>query len=163
MAAYEIQDISYADRAPVIAEGVGVVRGTPQEVWDAILDYPGWTRWFASLTSCEATSDPATGVGSTRDVGIKGGVTVSERFIVWDEPTTWGFTVTDGPPVLRSLVERITIRPLDDERTQVTYRMALGPKAWFLPMVKLARPQLRKNLEGALRGLDAEVARRRTA
>ena len=163
MATYVTQDLDWAERAPLVVESTGIVLGTPQEVWDAILDYPRWVAWFPQLTDCHATSDPPTGVGSTRDVSLKGGGTVSERFIAWDEPEVWAFTATSGPPVFTSIVERVTIEPVDDGRTSVTYRMALAPRSVLLPILKLGRGRLAGVLATALRNLDAEVARRRSA
>ncbi len=164
MATYVEQDLAWADRAPLVVESTATVAGSPQEVWDAILDYPRWAEWFPRIARCRSTSEPAYGVGSTRDVTLSGGGgTVSERFIAWDEPEVWAFTATAGPPVFTSIVERITIQPLDDGRSTVTYRMALAPRSLLLPVLKLARGQLAKVLATALGNLDGEVARRRAA
>ncbi len=169
MATYVTQDLAWADRAPLVVESTATLGGTAQEVWDAILDYPRWTAWFPQITACQATSDPPTGVGSTRDVTLKGGGgTVSERFIAWDEPSAdapgvWAFTATSGAPVFTSIVERVTIEPLADGRAQVTYRMALAPRSVLLPLLKLGRGRLAGVLATALANLDVEVARRRTS
>lgn len=163
MATVAPQELDYAERAPIIAEQRAVLAATPQEVWDAILDYPGWTRWFPKVLSCEATSEPATGIGSTRVVTLPGKARVEERFIGWEEPRLWAFTATDAPPVFSALVERITIEPLDEGRTEVTYRMAIGPKSFLTPVFKVLKGQFDKNLVVALRNLEGEVVRRRTA
>lgn len=164
MATYVTQDLAWADRAPLVVESTAIVQGTPQEVWDAILDYPRWAVWFPRIATCQATSDPPTGVGSTRDVTLKGGGgTVSERFIAWDEPEVWAFTATSGPPVFTSIVERIAIEALDDGRSSVSYRMALAPRSLLLPVLRLATGQLQKVLATALANLDGEVAGRRAA
>lgn len=164
MATYVTQDLAWADRAPLVVESTGTVAGTPEEVWAAILDYPRWAAWFPQIAECHATSDPPTGVGSTRDVTLKGGGgTVAERFIAWDEPSVWAFTATSGPPVFTSIVERVTIEPLDDDRSTVTYRMALAPRALLLPLLKLGRGRMAGILATALANLDAEVARRRSS
>ena len=99
-------------------------------------------------------------------IGMKsyagGGGTVSERFIAWEEPHVWAFTATAGAPLFTSIVERITIEPLDERRTSVTYRMALAPRRALLPLLKLGKGQLAKVLATALANLDGEVARRRS-
>ncbi|HEX7666208.1 MAG TPA: SRPBCC family protein, partial [Polyangiaceae bacterium] len=41
-------------------------------------------RWVHDCTSCRWTSSPPYGVGSTRNVALKGGLTVREEFIAWD-------------------------------------------------------------------------------
>ena len=136
--------------------------GTAQEVWDAIVDYPRWAAWFPQIARCHATSEPSTGLGSTRDVRLKGGGgTIGERFIAWDEPRVWAFTATSGPPVFTSIVERVTIERVGDDRASVTYRMALAPRRALLPVLRLAKGRLASVLATALANLDGEVARRR--
>ena len=163
MATYQPEDITFADRAPITAEGVGIVAGTPAEVWAALVDYPAWPTWFGNLKSCEPTSTPATGIGSTRRVVLTGGIAFDERFIAWDEGELWSFTVISGPPVFNRLVERVTITPLDERRTEVRYRMAIEPRTGFGPLIKLIRGGIEKNLTKAMRNLNGEVASRRSA
>lgn len=163
MATLIARDLDFADAAPIIVEHVGVLDATTAEVWAAILDYERWAVWFPRIESCRATSDPATGVGSTREVVLEGGQRVVERFIAWDEEACWAFTATDAPPVFTSLVERVTIRRLGPRLTEVTYRMAIEPKRPLAPLVKLARVPISKVLKAALRNLNAEIADRRAA
>lgn len=163
MALLEQQEIGFADTAPVIAEAVGVIDGTAEEVWAVLVDHERWPRWFTDVKHCEPTSDPGSGVGSTRRVTLAGGATVDERFIAWDEPEVWAFTGTDAPPVFRSLVERVTIVRLGPRLTEVTYRMAIGPAKGTGLFVKAARPMVQKRLKAALRNLNAEVTDRRPA
>jgi carbon monoxide dehydrogenase subunit G len=151
------KDLDHAESAPVIAEQVAIVDGTPDEVWAVILDYPGWADWFPGVQRCEATSDPATGVGSTRRVTLGGGIVVDERFLAWDEPTCWAFTALTGPPGFESLVERVTLHQIGPRLTEVTYRMAIGPKRPLTPLFRLLRPVIEKNLRVALRNLNATV------
>lgn len=162
MSTYVTQGLDFVDRAPLVVEATDTVRATPDEVWAAILDYERWPAWFPRIATCAATSDPPTGIGSTRDVVLKGGGgTFRERFIAWDEPERWSFTVYEGPPLFTSIVERVTLRPLDDDRTEVTYRMALAPRRVLTPILRQARGQLQKVLAGALANLDGELDRRR--
>ncbi len=164
MGTLEPQDLDFAESAPVIAEHVAVVDGTAAEVWAAILDYPGWTGWFPGVKGCEPTSDPSTGIGSTRRVTLGGGVVVDERFIAWDEGERWAFTALTGPPGFGKLVERVTLRQLGPRLTEVTYRMAIGPKPTALtPMFKLLRPVIEKNLRVALRNLNGVVVAARAS
>lgn len=158
MAAYIPRDLDFAETAPIQIEAVEVVDGSRQEVWDVLLDYPGWTTWFAALTDCHATSDPATGIGSTRRVKLTGGSTFDEEFIGWDEPALWSFTGISGPPIFAGLVERVTLVELSPTRTQVTYRMAIEPRRGLSPFIKASRRLIQKNLATALRELGTVVA-----
>lgn len=163
MASLHPREIEFADSAPVRIDGSATLDATPSEVWAVLLDYEAWPRWFRGLHTCRATSEPATGVGSTRTVTLaKGRSVVEERFIAWDDERLWAFTATSmNPGVFRSLVERVTIDPVDAGRTTVTYRMAFEPK----PALRLAVPLLRagvgRNLSAAVVELGREVTRRR--
>ncbi|CAN5494512.1 SRPBCC family protein [soil metagenome] len=156
------QEIEFADTAPLRAEGSAMIAASPAEIWAVLLDYEAWPTWFAGVRSCRATSDPATGVGSTRTVSIGGGSTFDERFIAWDEGRLWAFTGIEMKPLaIRSLVERVTIEDLGPNRTRVTYRMAFDPKPAVKPMALLARPLISRNLAKAMRALAREVVSRR--
>ncbi|MEZ5177187.1 MAG: SRPBCC family protein [Acidimicrobiales bacterium] len=157
------REVDFAETAPVRIEGSATLAATPAEVWAVLLDYDAWPRWFRGVHSCHATSDPPTGVGSTRRVGLaKGRSTVDERFVAWEDERLWAFTATAMSPALfRSLVERATIEPGADGRTTVTYRMAFDPKPALRPALPLLRSGVRRNLEAAMVELGREVQRRR--
>ncbi len=157
------QDIAYAETAPYRVDGSAEFEARPAEVWAVILDYPAWPRWFSGVTSCRSTSDPSTGVGSTRRVSLVGpGSKIDERFIAWDEDERWAFTATDATPALwRSLVERILIEDLGNGRCRVTYRMAFEPSWWMRPLAGVFRKAMEGNLARATTALGVEVAGRR--
>ena len=163
MASLSPREIDFADAAPVRIDGSATLDATPAEVWAVLLDYEAWPRWFRGLHTCRATSEPATGVGSTRTVTLaKGRSVVEERFIAWEDERLWAFTATSmSPAMFRSLVERVTIDPVDESSTTVTYRMALDPKPVLRPMVPLLKAGVSRNLSAALVGLGREVVRRR--
>ena len=161
MATLQPQELDFAETAPFIAEAPVVVSGTPAEVWAVLLDYPAWPRWFKGVKTCEPTSDPATGVGSTRTVTLQAGGRVDERFIAWEDEQLWAFTGLTAPGLLSALVERVTLRPVDAGRTEVTYRMAARWRGPFAVLGKGLRGSVEKNLAASLRNIDAEVAARR--
>ena len=161
MATLQPQELEFAETAPFIAEGLHVAAGTPAEVWEVLLDYPAWPRWFNGVKTCESTSDPATGVGSTRTVALQGGGRVDERFIAWEDERLWAFTGVAAPRLLDALVERVTLRPVDEDRTEVTYRMAARWWGPFALLGKGIRGKVEQNLTASLRNLDAELAARR--
>lgn len=161
MAAYIPRDLDFADSAPVTFEASEVVTSTPAEVWAVLCDHERWPEWMGSLKSVRPTSTPPSGVGSTREVVLTGGLRFQEEFIAWDEPGLWAFTGLEGPRVARGLVERVTVQDLGPGQTRVTYRMALEPSRGCGLIVKAARRGVEQNLGKALRNLDRTVAARR--
>lgn len=161
MASLIPQDLEFAETAPVIAEAIEVIEATPAELWAVIVDYERWPKWFSGVNGCRSTSTPATGVGSTREVTLAGGMTVAERFIGWEDQSLWAFTAIEAPPVLSSLVERVTLLPVDASTTQVAYRMAFAPRRGLTPVMRLVRPLIERNLGASLRAMSGEVALRR--
>lgn len=155
------RDLTFIESAPVRIEAAVTVAATRDQVWTVLADNRGWTRWFGpSLESCEPTSEVEHGVGSTRRVKLKGGVTVDERFIVWDEPELWAFTgAAMKPGAFRELVERVTLAPIGDDRTRITYTMALTPAGWLRPLTPLLRAAVSKSLHQALESLGREAAK----
>jgi len=152
----------WTDTAPVKMSATREMAASAQEVWDAICDHDQWTEWFPRLEACRPTG--GTGIGSTRTVQV-GGKEVHEEFIVWDEPTAWGFTVVeaDGPlgRITNSLNERISIDAVSNDRARVTYLMAWDPKTWSAPILKLANRPVSKILDQALTGLEQHVRTQR--
>ncbi|QXC59589.1 SRPBCC family protein [Aquihabitans sp. G128] len=162
MATMTPQEIGFADTAPVRAEGSAMIAASPAEIWAVLLDYEAWPTWFLGVKSCRATSDPATGVGSTRQVVLHGGSTFQERFIAWEEERLWSFTATEmKPPGFRALVERVTIEDLGPRRTKVTYRMAFDPTLPLKPLGPVLQRVLSRTLTKAMKSLASEVAGRR--
>jgi uncharacterized protein YndB with AHSA1/START domain len=157
------QGIEFADTAPIIIESTEQVAATRAEVWAVICDHERWPEWFGSLSAVRSTSTPSTGVGSTREVKLNGGLTFQEEFIAWDEPERWAFTGIEGPAPFKSLVERITLTEIDPQCTEVTYRMAIEPRRGFGLLVKAARGGVARNLKQALGHLGGAVAVRRSA
>ena len=162
MAAYTPRSLEFADTAPLRIEGEAVGDVAPEAVWAVLVDHARWPEWFGGpLVRCEATStDPATGVGSTRRVVLRPNINFDEEFIAWEPSSLWAFTVTDGPPGFRSVVERCTIHVEGPGRTRVTYRMAIDPTGFVKPMAPLLKRGITKSLNAAMANL---VERARTS
>lgn len=163
MAALVTRTIDFAETAPRHAEQTVVIDARPAEVWAAIIDNERWPEWFPNVRGCTSTSDPATGIGSTREVRLAGKVVIEERFIAWEEEALWAFTVETmtGPSLFRSLVERVTLQSPTPGRTSVTYRMAFAPTTAAGPVAPIVRILLQRNLRKALDGLADHVVARR--
>lgn len=138
------EDLSFVDRAPVLARASTVVSASPDRVWPAFAEASAWPQWFKRVKSVTYTSPAPYGVGSTRTVNAAG-MTFGEEILAFDPNERYAFTVlTCNLPLFAALVEVITLEP-SDAGTTVVYTQALEPKRWVRP-----RGLLRKQLEGQL-------------
>ena len=152
----------WTDTAPIKVSASREIAASAKEVFDALADHETWPEWFGALTKVERFGDLHDGIGSNRRVFI-GRVQVDEEFIVWEPGKAWGFTVIGGtmPPLLESMNELVTIQEIGVDRVRVTYLMAIEPKAWSKPLVRVAAGRLRKNLGEALDNLGPHIAKGR--
>lgn len=151
----------WTQTAPVKASATREIAATAAEVFAALADHETWPEWFTSITRVERFGDLTEGIGSNRSVFI-GKARIDEEFIVWDEGKEWGFTVIAASiGLLRSLNELVTIQDIGPDRVRVTYLMAIDPKPWAKPLVRVARRQLKKNLAEALDNLGPHIEKAR--
>jgi hypothetical protein len=160
------QSADWIDRAPVKYRATREFTATPEEIWAALCDHEQWPEWFGPLSEVENTSPDQTGVGSTRRViGAGGRLVIDERFVIWDEPRSWGFTVTQasGPvaKIVSSLNERVELQVLAPDRVRVTYLMGLEPLPRRALLCRLARVGVVRALTQALADLESFVIRNR--
>lgn len=120
----------FYDTAPWKIDVVRELAVSPVDAWRVIADNERWPEWFPGATSCTTTSEARGGIGSMRH--LKGrGLDVVERFIVWEEPAVWGFTILEMKRSFASrMAERATITDIGGGRTRVVYRLAIEPKPW---------------------------------
>ena len=152
-------DFTSTAKERVVTERVAA--GTPAEVWAVFTDSERWPEWFPAAKACRVTSDEPGGVGSTRWMHFDL-FKVNERFIAWDEPERWAFTILDANlPGIISVVEQATFEPVGDDRTKVTYVLAADLAPYMRPAAPFLRWRLGKLFEQGLLGLDAQIAKLR--
>jgi len=87
---------------------------------------------------------------------------VNERFVAWDEPTRWAFTILDANlPGIVSVVEQATLEPVGDDRTKVQYVLAADLAPYMRPAAPLLRWRLGKLFEQGLAGIDGQIVKLR--
>ena len=162
MATLTKQPAEWIHSAPVQASATRELDASPGEVFEALCDHESWPEWFETIKKVERFGSIETGVGSNRRVFINDRIAIDEEFNVWEPNTAWGFTILSMKlPVLKSMNELVTIEDLGEDRSKVTYTMGIAPKALFVPLVKVARKQLSKNLGAALDNLGPHIATQR--
>ncbi|NMO04031.1 hypothetical protein HH308_22715 [Gordonia sp. TBRC 11910] len=157
------RQLDHPDVAPHRVNAVHDCPAPASSVFAVLADNPGAARWLGwYVTSVATTSTAEHGVGSTRAVSWLYGIgRLEERFIGWEEPSLWSFTLTGARPGLfREFVERIRIEPLGEDSCRVHYDMGVD----FTPFGKvLARPLIawvNQEIGSTLQRLsDAAVAR----
>jgi hypothetical protein len=87
---------------------------------------------------------------------------VNERFVAWDPPQRWAFTLLDAN--LRgiiSVVEQALIEPAGDDKTVLTYVVAADVAPYMRPLVPVLRWRLGALFKKGLAGIENQVARLR--
>jgi hypothetical protein len=89
-------------------------------------------------------------------------VQVNEKFIVWEPPQRWAFTILDANlPGITSVVEQATIEPIDDTTTRVTYILASDVAPYLRPLVPALKWRLGRLFKQGLPGTETQAARLR--
>lgn len=155
------RDTDFVDTAPIRITTVVTVKATPEEVWAVMADNERWPEWFKAAKSCRTTSAVSGGVGSTRWIHVDL-FKVNERFIAWDPPRRWAFTILDvNLPGIVSVVEHALIEPAGTGETRVTYVMASEVRPYLRPLVPILRWRLAGMFKQGLAGIEDQVIRLR--
>lgn len=153
------RDIDFIDSASTRIITRVEVEATPDEVWAVIADNERWPEWFPAARACRTTSPQAEGVGATRWIHFDL-FKVTERFVAWDRPRRWAFTILDvNLPGAVSVVEQALTEPLEGGKTAVTYVYAADWALWARPIVPILRRRLAKLFKEGLAGIQGQVAR----
>jgi len=156
------RDTDFVDTAPIRITTVVTAKATPEEVWAVMADNERWPEWFEGMKSCRTTSAASGGVGSTRFVHVDL-FKVNERFVAWDPPHRWAFTILDvNLPGVVSVVEHALIEPAGTGETRITYVMASEVASYLRPLVPILRWRLTGMLRKGLAGLEGQVVRLRS-
>lgn len=155
------QDPGFIETASEVITTEVIVAASPEEVWAVLTDNERWPEWFPAAKACRTTSEQSGGVGSTRWIHFDL-FKVDERFVAWEPPRVWAFTITKlNRPGVVSVVERATLEPLGDARTRLTYVVAADVAAYMRPLVPLLRWRLGSLFRKGLAGIDGQVAKLR--
>ncbi len=142
--------LDWLDDAPLLLSASRRIDATPDAVWARVADHSTWPDWWAGLKHVEPGAQP-TGVGGTRTVKLAGGLTIQEEFLAWEEDRRFAFVVTHmKPKIIRTLVEDLTLEPVDGGATKVTYTQGwdpIGGKPVQAILRKTTQPQIEKALE----------------
>ena len=100
---------------------------TPQQLFEVLEDAESWPHWATVITRVTWTSEPPRGVGTTRTVNMRGGITGDEEFLAWAPYTQMAFRFNNSTTdAIAAFAEdyRVVETP---EGCHLTWVMALKP------------------------------------
>jgi uncharacterized protein YndB with AHSA1/START domain len=86
-------DLAWIEQAPTVIKVSIHLSAPPDRVFAAFADAAGWPRWFPTMTDSRWLDDSGGGLGKERVVSLRSLGRFHERFIAWEEPHRFAFTV----------------------------------------------------------------------
>ena len=161
MATLTPRDTDFVESASTQVTTIVEVKATPNEVWAVLTDNERWPEWFPAAKACRTTSESPEGVGATRWMHFDL-FKVNERFVAWEPPTRWAFTILDANlPGIVTVVEQAVIEPVSDVSTRVTYVLAADVAPYMRPVVPFLKWRLGKLFAQGLPGIEQQAAKLR--
>jgi uncharacterized protein YndB with AHSA1/START domain len=155
------RDADFIEEASIRIPSAVEVNATPDEVWAVLTDHERWPEWFPAAKACRTTSDQAQGVGATRWIHFDL-FKVNERFIAWEPPHRWAFTVLDANfPGIASVVEQFLLEPANGGVTVVRHTLAAEVAPYMRPMAPLLRWRNAALFKKGLAGIEGQVEKLR--
>lgn len=133
--------IEYVDEAPFRYANSVDLNITPDQLFEVLADADAWPRWGKVITHVEWTTPEPHGVGTTRDVTMRGGLLASEEFLAWEPGRLLAFRFTTASErSIKAFAERYDVEPTASG-CRLTWTLALdvaGPGPLFMPISGLA-------------------------
>jgi carbon monoxide dehydrogenase subunit G len=76
--------LDFIDSAPYRFVSTVDLPITPEQLFEVLEDAESWPKWASVITRVTWTSEPPRGVGTTRTVDMRGGITGDEEFLAWE-------------------------------------------------------------------------------
>jgi carbon monoxide dehydrogenase subunit G len=76
--------LEFIDTAPFRFVSTVDLPVSPEQVWEVLDDADSWPHWATAITKVTWTSPQPHGVGTTRVVNMRGGITGDEEYLAWD-------------------------------------------------------------------------------
>jgi hypothetical protein len=159
MPALREESLEFLKSAPIILDFSERVRAPQADVWAAIgADPSTWIPWFPGLREGAFTSPPPHGVGTKRQVRVRGVGQYKETIVAWDEGSRMAYRVErTSLPIARALMEDWVLEPHGDT-TRVHWTFAIDPTPVFRLSLRLSPKTIGRVFTKAMRNLDARLA-----
>ncbi|MGD9621938.1 MAG: SRPBCC family protein [Mycolicibacterium sp.] len=88
--------LDFVDRAPYRFVSTVDLAITPEQLFEVLADATSWPHWAGVITKVTWTSPEPRGVGTTRTVDMRGGITADEEFLAWAPFTRMAFRFNES-------------------------------------------------------------------
>ena len=88
--------LDFVDTAPYRFVSTVDLAITPEQLFEVLADASSWPHWASVITKVTWTSPEPRGVGTTRTVNMRGGITGDEEFLVWEPYTRMSFRFNES-------------------------------------------------------------------
>jgi uncharacterized protein YndB with AHSA1/START domain len=151
-------ELDWIERAPVVLRVSTHIKAPPAAVFARFADAASWPRWFPMMTRA-VWLDGATGaVGAEREVSLRGLGTFRERFLAFEAPHRFAFTViasTSG--MLRRFGEDYRLTA-EGDGSRFDWTMGTEPSRLGRLLAPGMRLVMRRILARAARNLERGLA-----
>ncbi|WP_299423873.1 SRPBCC family protein [uncultured Shimia sp.] len=137
------------------------ISAAPATVWAALADYMAIDVIAPEVVKVDVLSENTTGLGAKRRCHFPNGTSLVEEAITWNEGLGYRAAMLEmGKIPFKTAQAEIRLTPTSAGKTNVhwsiDYQPKFGPLGWLMGAI-LMKPQLRKVLNGNLRGLNDHV------
>lgn len=151
-------ELSWIAKAPAQIELTTHLKAPPDKVFAAFADAPGWTRWFDNMTEARWLDGATGGVGQEREVTVRLLGTFRERFLAWEPPHRFSFTiVATTSSMIRQLGEDYRLTA-EGSGTRFEWTMGSEPAGMGKVGTPLLRLLLLRTMRRGAKKLDALLA-----
>ena len=103
---------------------------TPEQLFEVLADAASWPQWASVITDVTWTSPEPRGVGTTRTVTMRGGITGDEEFLAWEPYSHMAFRFNESNTnTIAAFAEDYRVAPTATG-CQLTWVMAMKP-SWL--------------------------------
>jgi uncharacterized protein YndB with AHSA1/START domain len=152
----EAVPISYIESAPYRFENTVLLDAPPARVFEIWVNAEAQKEWFQDFVENRWKS-AVHGVGAEREVELKL-LTVKERFLVWEPGKRLAFTIYGITlPLVKAMVEDLTLEPVGDRATRMTWRAHYTPSLLMKRIHPLGRMIFSELFKNSAEGLARYV------
>lgn len=148
-------DLTFVDSAPFRFVSTVELSITPEQLFEVLGDAQSWPRWATVITNVTWTSPEPRGVGTTRTVDMRGGITGAEEFLAWEPFSHMAFRFNDSTSnAIAAFAEDYRVVETA-EGCQLTWVMAMKPNGIAARVgMELGRPVMSWLFQRFLHNLD---------